>query len=149
MLAPPYDAQALSEGFNLLAQASDHIPDYPTTGCWARQSWVEKNRDKMSRFARAFVRATDWLLLPQNRDETLKLLQAYQNLTREQAETKLAQVVAGAAIDPAGLNRVVQLESRWVYTSRRTTLSSVSMTQAYGLRPPVCRRLCLLGNLAL
>ena len=109
MLAPPYDAQALGEGFNLLAKASDHIPKYSTTGCWARSSWVDSNRDKMLRFALGFVHATDWLLLPENREETLELLQEYQNLTLEQAEIKVTQVVARAAIDPAALNRVVQL----------------------------------------
>jgi ABC-type nitrate/sulfonate/bicarbonate transport system substrate-binding protein len=142
MFAPPYDSQALSEGFNLLAQASDHIPDYPTTGCWARQSWVEKNRDPMLRFARAFVRATDWLLLPENRDETLKLLQGYQTLTREQAETKLAQVVARAAIDPAGLNRVVQLRIEMgLYEPPHDLIErfydASLWSEATGLPPPV------------
>ena len=109
MLAPPYDAQALDEGFNLLAQGSDYIPNYATTACWARPDWVAHNRDKMLRFVRAFVAATDWVLNPENRDEALKLLQDYQKISRAQAETKLAQVTLKAAIDPADLNRVVQL----------------------------------------
>jgi NitT/TauT family transport system substrate-binding protein len=109
MVAPPYDGQALSEGFNLLASASDHIPDYATTGCWTRRRWVEQNRDKMLRFVRAFVDATDWALDPANRDETLRLLQDYQNISRQLAEIKLRQVIPKAAIDPGDLNRVVQL----------------------------------------
>ena len=36
MLAPPYDAQALSEGYNLLASGADYIPNYATTACWAQ-----------------------------------------------------------------------------------------------------------------
>jgi ABC-type nitrate/sulfonate/bicarbonate transport system substrate-binding protein len=109
MVAPPYDAQALSEGFNLLAKAADYIPDYVTTGCWARRSWVEENRDKMLRFVRAFVAAIDWALSLENREETLKLLQDYQKISRALAEIKLGQMIPKAAIDPADINRVLQL----------------------------------------
>ncbi len=109
MVAPPYDGQALSEGFNLLAKASDYIPDYVTTGCWARRRWVEENRSKMLRFVHAFVDATDWVLEPLNRDEALQLMQDYQKISRELAELKLGQVLPGAAINPADLNRVIQL----------------------------------------
>jgi ABC-type nitrate/sulfonate/bicarbonate transport system substrate-binding protein len=109
MLAPPYDVQALDQGFNLLAQGSDYIPNYATTACWTRPAWVAHNRGTMLRFIRAFVGAADWVLSPQNREAALKLLQDYQKISRAQAETKLAQVTFKAAIDPEDLNRVVQL----------------------------------------
>ncbi|OGQ68979.1 MAG: hypothetical protein A2W73_09715 [Deltaproteobacteria bacterium RIFCSPLOWO2_12_55_13] len=109
MVAPPYDAQAISEGFNLLARAGDHIPDYPTAACWGRRSWAQQNRGKLFRFVQAFVEATDWLLMAQNREEALRLMQGYEGITREQAETKLARVIPKAAIDPSSIHRVVQL----------------------------------------
>ena len=109
MVAPPYDAQAINEGFNLLAQASDHIPDYPTATCWSRRSWAQQNRGKLFRFVQAFVEATDWLLMAQNREETLRLMQGYEGITREQAEAKLARVIPKAAIDPSSIHRVVRL----------------------------------------
>jgi len=109
MVAPPYDAQAINEGFNLLAQASDHIPDYPTATCWSRRSWAQQNREKLLRFVQAFVEATDWLLLAQNREEGLRLMQGYEGITREQAEAKLARVIPKAAIDPSSIHRVVRL----------------------------------------
>ena len=109
MVAPPYDAQAINEGFNLLAQASDHIPDYPTATCWGRRSWAQQNREKLLRFVQAFVEATDWLLLAQNREEGLRLMQGYEGITREQAEAKLARVIPKAAIDPSSIHRVVRL----------------------------------------
>ena len=109
MVAPPYDAQAISEGFNLLARAGDHIPDYPTAACWGRRSWAQQNRGKLFRFVQAFVEATDWLLMAQNREEALRLMQGYEGITREQAETKLARVIPKAAIDPSAIHRVVQL----------------------------------------
>ena len=109
MLAPPYDAQALTEGYNLLAKGADYIPDYATTACWARPRWVAQNRDKTVRFVRAFVDGADWALGPENREETLTLLQQYQKISRAQAEAKLAQVNPKAAIVPQDINRVVQL----------------------------------------
>ncbi|MBI2357980.1 MAG: ABC transporter substrate-binding protein, partial [Deltaproteobacteria bacterium] len=109
MLSPPYDTQAMTEGFSLLARAADHIPNYPFTACWTRRSWVEQNREKILRFVRAFVTATDWVLEPDNREETLRLVQDSGKLNREQAEEKLACVIPRAAIDPSSINRVVQL----------------------------------------
>lgn len=109
MVAPPYDVQALSEGFNLLAKAADYIPDYVTTGCWARRPWVGENRATMVRFVRAFLAATDWALSPEHREETLKLMEEYQKIPRMLAEIKLGQMIPKAAIDPADINRVLQL----------------------------------------
>ncbi|HEX9145693.1 MAG TPA: ABC transporter substrate-binding protein, partial [Candidatus Binatia bacterium] len=109
MVAPPYDAQALSEGFNLLAKASDHIPEYATAAAWARRVWVAQNRDEMIRFVRAFVDGGDWAQKPENRQEALQLLQNYQKISPQQAEVKLDQMISKAAINPADLNRVVQL----------------------------------------
>ncbi len=109
MVAPPYDAQALSEGFSLLAKASDYIPDYVTTACWARKQWVAQNRDRMIRFVRAFVDAADWAQKPDNRQEAVQLLADYQKISRQQADVKLDQMIPKAAIDPADVNWVVQL----------------------------------------
>ena len=109
MVAPPYDAQALSEGFNLLARAADHIPDYPTAVCWTRRSWAQQNRDKLLRFVRAFLEATDWVMAKENREEALKLMQDFEKINREQSQTKLVRTLSKAAIDPVAINRVVQL----------------------------------------
>jgi ABC-type nitrate/sulfonate/bicarbonate transport system substrate-binding protein len=109
MLAPPYDAQALTEGYNLLASGAEYIPNYATTACWARSAWVAAHRDKMLRFARAFVAGADWALDPANRQDVLRLVQAYSKISPAQAETKLAQVTPKAAIVPEDLNRVIQL----------------------------------------
>ena len=109
MVAPPYDAQALSEGFNLLAKASDYIPDYVTTACWARRIWVAQNRDKMIRFVRAFVDGGDWAQKPEHRQEGLQLLEDYETISRQEAGVKLDQMIPKAAIDPADVNKVIQL----------------------------------------
>lgn len=109
MLAPPYDAKAVSEGFHLLAPAADHIPDYPTAACWTRRAWAQQNREKILRFVRAFVDATRWTLQTENRDQVLRLMEMYAGLNREQTEAKLARAIPDAEIRPQDINRVVQL----------------------------------------
>lgn len=109
MVAPPYDTQALSEGFILLARAADHIPDYPTAACWTRRAWAYRNQDKLLRFVRAFVDATRWTLQTENRGEVLALMEKHAGLSREQAEAKVARVIPNAEIHPQDINRVVQL----------------------------------------
>jgi ABC-type nitrate/sulfonate/bicarbonate transport system substrate-binding protein len=109
MLAPPYDAIALKEGFNLLAKAADHIPNYATTACWTRRDWTDENREKLVRFARAFIAGADWMLEPGNREESLRLIEEFEGINREQAENKLSRIIPKAAIDPAAINRVIQL----------------------------------------
>ncbi|MGZ8443131.1 MAG: ABC transporter substrate-binding protein [Candidatus Binatia bacterium] len=115
MLAAPYDGQALSEGFNLLASGAEYIPNYATTACWARSAWVNAHRDKMLRFVRAFVAGADWVIDPVNREKALRLVAAYSKITRAQAVTKLAQVTAKAAIVPEDLNQVIQLRIEMGY----------------------------------
>lgn len=109
MVAPPYDTQAMTEGFNLIARAADHIPNYPTAACWTRRAWARQNREKVLRFVRAFVTATDWVLDLKNREEALRLIQDSGKLNHEQAEAKLTRVIPKAEIKPVDINRVAQL----------------------------------------
>ena len=63
----------------------------------------------MLRFVRAFLAATDWVLRAEHREETLDLMQEYQKIPRMLAEIKLGQMIPKAALDPADINRVLQL----------------------------------------
>jgi ABC-type nitrate/sulfonate/bicarbonate transport system substrate-binding protein len=109
MLAPPYDAQALSEGYNLLASGATIFPTTRQPLVGLVPLWVAAHRDQMVRFVRAFVAGADWALDPARREETLRLVQNYSKISRAQAETKLTQVTTKAAIVPEDLNRVIQL----------------------------------------
>jgi len=106
--APLIGPRVVGGVYNLFGRRRTDVSVYATTACWARRAWVAENRDKMLRFVRAFVAGTDWVLKPENREETLRLLQDYQKISRKQAELRLAQVTPKAAIVPEDLNRVVQ-----------------------------------------
>ena len=115
MLTPAYYRRALERGFRVLADAADHVPEYPVCSGWTRRAWVEGHRDLLVRFIRAFVRGTHWALDPANREQALDLIAAAEGVGVEQAAAHLARVVPHAAIDPAGLARVVALRAEMGY----------------------------------
>ena len=61
------------------------------------------------RFIRAWAAATDWLLKPENRDETLQLSMNKEKLNRSAAEIAYSKVVPRARINPAAIQTVIEL----------------------------------------
>ncbi|MGH7874450.1 MAG: hypothetical protein ACREQO_19830 [Candidatus Binatia bacterium] len=61
------------------------------------------------RFIRAWAGATDWLLRPENREETVALMMNKEKLSRAAAETAYSKVVPNARINPAALQTVIDL----------------------------------------
>ena len=109
MLTPPASDKAIAAGGVLLANAEDFVPGWPLTCGWTLRSWLREHRELTVRFIRAWVAATDWLLTPQNRPETLELIMAKEGLNRVSAEEAYRKVVPQAQINPAALNTVIEL----------------------------------------
>ncbi len=109
MLAPPSSEKALSSGGVLLAKAEDYVPAWPLTCGWTLRKWLEDHRELVVRFIRAWVAATDWLLQPDHREETLELIIEKEHLNREMAEHSYQRVVPKARINPIALRKVLEL----------------------------------------
>jgi ABC-type nitrate/sulfonate/bicarbonate transport system substrate-binding protein len=109
MLTPPASDHALESGGVLLAKAEDYVPHWPLTCGWTLRSWLLTHREIVVRFIRAWTAATDWLLEPQNRAETLELIMAKGRLSRSSAEQAYEKVVPKARINPAALSVVIEL----------------------------------------
>jgi len=109
MLTPPASDKALASGGILLANSEKYVPGWPLTCGWTLRRWLENNRALVVRFIRAWAAATDWLLAPENREETLVLMTEKEKLTREAAEDAYKKVVAKARINPAALQTVIEL----------------------------------------
>jgi len=109
MLTPPASDQALAAGGVLLANAEDYVPGWPLTCGWTLRRWLLSHRELVVRFIRAWVKATDWLLQPQNRAETLELIMEKERLNRAAAEDAYLKVVPKARINPAALSTVIEL----------------------------------------
>ncbi len=112
MLTPAHSARAVKDGgCKILAEASDYVPEYPVCSGWTRRQWAEEHRELLVRFIRAFVRGSDWVLEPGNREAAVELIQRRDGFSREGAIANLSRVMPHAAIDPAGLARVAALRA--------------------------------------
>jgi ABC-type nitrate/sulfonate/bicarbonate transport system substrate-binding protein len=109
MLTPPASEKALAAGGLLLAKAADYVPGWPLTCGWTLRRWLESHRQLTVRFIRAWAGATDWLLRPENRAETLELLTTREKLSYAAAEEAYQKVVPRARINPAALQTVIDL----------------------------------------
>jgi ABC-type nitrate/sulfonate/bicarbonate transport system substrate-binding protein len=109
MLTPPASDKALAAGGVLLANSEDYVPGWPLTCGWTLRGWLLDHRELVVRFIRAWARATDWLLLPGNREETVALMMDKEKLTRNAAEDAYRKVVPKARINPEALTRVIAL----------------------------------------
>lgn len=109
MLTPPSTEKALAAGGVLLARAEDYVANWPLTCGWTLRNWLENHRELVVRFIRAWVSATDWLLQPDHREETLQLIMEMEHLTRNGAENTYQRVMPKARINPAALRKVLEL----------------------------------------
>ncbi len=109
MLTPPSAEKALSAGGVLLARAEDYVSDWPHTCGWALRKWLQDHRELVVRFIRAWVAATDWLLQPEHREETIQLTMEMGHLSRARAEHSYTTVVPKARINPVALRKVLEL----------------------------------------
>ena len=109
MLTPPASDRAIAAGGVLLANADEYVPGWPLTCGWTLRRWLLDHRELTVRFIRAWAAATDWLLAPQNRAETLQLIMDKEGLTAAAAGDAYRKVVPKARINPAALNTVIEL----------------------------------------
>src|SRR5437870_2950078 len=82
MLTPPASEKALAAGGVLLANAEEYVPHWPLTCGWTLRRWLVSHRALVVRFIRAWVKATNWLLLPENRAETLRWMMDKEHLSQ-------------------------------------------------------------------
>lgn len=109
MLSGRVSADVITKGGRMLADGSDYIPDWPVVCGWGLRKWIEDNRDTAVRFSRAMTHASDWLLEPQNKEETLQLLMKEEKVSRRRAETNYGFVVPKAAIRPEALRKNIEI----------------------------------------
>ena len=100
MLTPPASDKALAAGGILLASGDDYVPGWPLTCGWTLRPWLVDHREFVVRFIRAWAAATDWLLDPENREETITLSMDKEKLNRGAAEIAYSKVVPRARINP-------------------------------------------------
>ena len=109
MLTPPASDKALAAGGVLLANSETYVPGSPLNCGWTLRPWLVEHRELVVRFIRAWAAATDWLLAPENREETIALVMEKEKLTRAGSEDAYRKVVPKARINPEALRTVIEL----------------------------------------
>lgn len=72
----PESVKANLEGFPILTNLSEHFPEFPASSIGAKRDWAEAHRETVIKYLRAYIRATEWLLVRTNREEAIRIAAA-------------------------------------------------------------------------
>src|SRR4051812_38408624 len=141
MLQPPATDQAIAGGAVLLAEGADYVKNWPLVTGWGLRPWLEHNRATVVRFVRAMASASDWLLNPENREETISLVMQEEKQARPRAEASYGYVVRKCMINPDAIRKNVELRIELGYYKpphkpTETFYDASFWSEATGLRPP-------------
>jgi ABC-type nitrate/sulfonate/bicarbonate transport system substrate-binding protein len=114
-LGQPQDLVAQSEGFRLLGDSTQAMPEHLYTVTAARRSWAAANQDAVVRYVRALAAAFRIIRDPARRDAVVKVIVETNGVTPAIAERTLALyfnperkvLPRQGEIDLAGLARVI------------------------------------------
>jgi len=112
------DDEVHKRGFKILARSEDYVRYYARGLGATRRQWANANEDRLVRFIRAMVRATDWVLEPTNKEAVIELLLPENAASRDQAEEAYRESVSPrfgftphSQIDLEGIRTVLQLRA--------------------------------------
>jgi NitT/TauT family transport system substrate-binding protein len=74
LLGQPYDFRALANGMNELGRSTEYVDHFQYTITGARRDWVEKHKDLVVRFLRAYVKGCEAFYNPKNKDTAIRIL---------------------------------------------------------------------------
>jgi ABC-type nitrate/sulfonate/bicarbonate transport system substrate-binding protein len=126
LLSAPYNIIAKNDGFTEFVKATDVIGAYQGNVAAVRRPWAKQNRSKILACISGYRSSIAWLYEPSNRVEAIEILRRHlPQMPPEIAEAsypELLEPVRGffrsGDIDREGLNRVLELRSRYGRPSR-------------------------------
>ena len=140
LLSAPYNIIAQNAGFRELVKATDVIGPYQGNVAAVRRSWAQDNRGKIEAYIRAYRRSIAWLYEPQNRTEAIAILRHHlpqmPEIIAEASYGELLDPARGffraCEIDPAGLDCVLSLRSRYGLPSMQLNESGEILRLSFG-----------------
>jgi NitT/TauT family transport system substrate-binding protein len=109
MLQPPFTDQLVARGATVLAEGADFVQNWPLTCGWGLRRTFESDRSTAVRFVRAMAAASDWLIKPENRQETIALVMREEKQPRVRAEELYRRAVPACAIRPEVIRKTLEL----------------------------------------
>jgi ABC-type nitrate/sulfonate/bicarbonate transport system substrate-binding protein len=101
-------------GLRRLTSISDHIKDIPGTAGGAKRDWARRHEATLLAYLRAYMRAVDWALDPNNRDEMIGIAAKRGKADRRELEGSYDTfvqngLVRSAELSMGGIQRVIDL----------------------------------------
>jgi ABC-type nitrate/sulfonate/bicarbonate transport system substrate-binding protein len=125
LLTEPFVGNALRAGCNLLARDFEMIPTYQGTCGAASRLWAQQHPDRLVRYIRAYVEATQWCFERQNRQFCLDILARYNDIHGLAAEPTLDALLhpehglyPRAALNVSGITSALELRADLGYLAR-------------------------------
>jgi len=122
LLTEPFIRNALDAGCRLLARDFEMIPSYQGTSGAASRRWAEQHPDRLVRYIRAYMEATQWCFNDRNRRACLDILARYSDIEGPAAEHTLdallapdAGLYAKAGVNISGVTAALELRAKLGY----------------------------------
>jgi len=118
LLTEPFVRNALEAGCNMLSRDFEMIPSYQGTCGAASRRWAQRHPDRLLRYIRAYVEATQWCFERRNRRSCLDILARHNEIDGRAAEHTLDTLLdpehglyPKAALNISGVTSALELRT--------------------------------------
>ena len=102
ILLPPFNFQAVAQGFNELGLTVDYAPELPFSGTVVNLPWAKAHQDVMARVLAAHAKATAWFEDDKNRAEAVRIMVEASKLKPDEVEKSYDFFRKGKYFEPTG-----------------------------------------------
>ena len=102
IILPPFNFQAVAQGFNELGLTVDYAPELPFSGTVVNLTWAKAHQDVMARVLAAHAKATAWFEDDRNRAEAVRIMVEASKLKPDEVEKAYDFFRKGKYFEPTG-----------------------------------------------
>jgi NitT/TauT family transport system substrate-binding protein len=102
IILPPFNFQAVAQGFNELGLTVDYAPELPFSGTVVNLNWAKAHQDVLTRVLAAHAKATAWFEDDANRAEAVKIMVEASKLKPDEVEKAYDFFRKGKYFEPTG-----------------------------------------------
>ena len=102
IILPPFNFQAVAQGFHELGLTVDFAPELPFSGTVVNLPWARAHADVMARVLAAHAKATAWFEDDRNRAEAVRIMVEASKLKPDEVEKAYDFFRKGKFFEPTG-----------------------------------------------
>ena len=102
ILLPPFNFQAVAQGYNELGRTVDFAPELPFSGTVVNLAWAKAHQDLLIRLLAAHAKSIAWFEDDRNRAEAVKMMVEASKLKPEEVEKSYDFFRKGRFFEPTG-----------------------------------------------